>query len=59
MRRGDGCDLVRPLLFGVAPTDGLVLVATAAVLLLATVAATLIPIRLATRTNPLLVLRDE
>jgi putative ABC transport system permease protein len=52
-------DLVQPLLFAVAPTDPLVLVATAAALLVATVAATLVPIRLATHTNPLLVLRDE
>jgi ABC-type antimicrobial peptide transport system permease subunit len=52
-------DLVQPLLFAVAPTDPLVLAATAAVLVVATVAATLVPIRLATHTNPLRVLRDE
>ena len=52
-------DLVQPLLFGVAPTDRLVLVATAAVSLVATVAATVVPIQVAMHTNPLLVLRDE
>ena len=52
-------DLVQPLLFGVAATDRIVLVATATVLLIATVAATLVPIQLATHTNPLVVLRDE
>ena len=52
-------DLVQPLLFAVPPTDPLVLVGTAAALLVATVAATLVPLRLATHTNLLLVLRDD
>jgi putative ABC transport system permease protein len=51
--------LVQPLLFAVAPTDPLVLIAAAAALLAATAAATVLPTRLATRTDPLLVLRDE
>jgi putative ABC transport system permease protein len=51
--------VVQPLLFGVAAADPFVLLGTGAVLLVATVAATLLPTRLATRTNPLLVLRSE
>jgi putative ABC transport system permease protein len=51
--------LVQPLLFGVTATDPLVLMGTAASLLLAVFAATLLPTRLATLTDPLLVLRSE
>jgi putative ABC transport system permease protein len=50
--------LVQPFLFGIAPADPLALIITAALLLMATVAATLLPTRLATRTDPLLVLRS-
>lgn len=51
--------LVQPLLFAVTATDPLVLATTTAALLVATIAATVLPTRLAMRTNPLLVLRDE
>jgi putative ABC transport system permease protein len=51
--------VVQPLLFGVRAADPFVLLCTGAVLLVTTVAATLVPTRLATRTNPLLVLRTE
>ncbi len=51
--------LVQPLLFEVAPTDPLVLLGTAAALVGSTVIATLPPTRLATRTNPLIVLRND
>ena len=51
--------LVQPLLFAVTATDPLVLATTTAALLVATIAATALPTRLATRTNPWLVLRDE
>jgi putative ABC transport system permease protein len=50
---------VQPLLFGVTATDPLVLAGTGAALLLAVFAATLMPTRLATGTDPLLVLRSE
>jgi putative ABC transport system permease protein len=51
--------LVQPLLFGGAATDAVVLIGTAASLLTAILAATLLPTRAATRTDPLLVLRSE
>jgi putative ABC transport system permease protein len=51
--------LVQPLLFGGAATDAVVLIGTAASLLTAILAATLLPTRAATRTDPLLVLRTE
>jgi ABC-type antimicrobial peptide transport system permease subunit len=51
--------LVQPFLFGVTATDPLVLVVTAASLLLCVFGATVGPTRLATRTDPLLVLRSD
>jgi putative ABC transport system permease protein len=51
--------LVQPLLFGVTATDPVVLFGTAALLLVVVLAATLLPTRLATRTDPLRVLRCE
>ena len=51
--------LVQPLLFGVTATDPAVLVGTAALLLVVVLTATLVPTRLATRTDPLRVLRSE
>ena len=51
--------LVQPLLFGVASSDPRVLVGTAAALLSAVAAATWLPTRAATRTDPLLVIRGE
>ena len=51
--------VVQPLLFGVAATDPLVLIGTASLLLVVVFTATLLPTRLATRTDPLLVLRSE
>jgi len=51
--------LVQPLLFGVTATDPLVLVGTGTLLLVAVFTATLLPTRLATRTDPLVVLRSE
>jgi putative ABC transport system permease protein len=51
--------LIQPLLFGVSGVDPFVLTGTGAILLMTTVAATLLPTRLATRTDPLRVLRAE
>jgi putative ABC transport system permease protein len=51
--------LVQPLLFGLNATDPLMLIGTAASLLLAVFAATLLPTRLATHTDPLRALRCE
>jgi putative ABC transport system permease protein len=51
--------LVQPLLFGVTVTDPLVLIGTAASMIVAVFTATLLPTRLAIRTDPLLVLRNE
>ena len=51
--------LVQPLLFGVTATDPLVLIGTASLLLVVVFIATLLPTRLAARTDPLLVLRSE
>ena len=51
--------LIQPLLFGVTFTDPLVLTGTAASLFVVIFAATLPPTRLATRTDPLLVLRSD
>jgi putative ABC transport system permease protein len=51
--------LVQPLLFDVTATDPLVLVGTAASMLTSVFAATVLPTRLATRTDPLLVLRSD
>jgi ABC-type antimicrobial peptide transport system permease subunit len=51
--------VVQPLLFGVAASDPLVLSGTASLLLVVIFTATLLPTRLATRTDPLLVLRSE
>lgn len=51
--------LVQPLLFGVTAADPLVLIGTASLLLVVVFTATLLPTRLATRTDPLLVLRSE
>jgi putative ABC transport system permease protein len=51
--------VVQPLLFGVAAGDPFVLLGTGAVLFVAIFAATLLPTRQATRTNPLLVLRSD
>ena len=50
---------VQPLLFGVSATDPLVFSGTAIALLMATVAASLLPVRLATRTDPLIVMRSD
>jgi putative ABC transport system permease protein len=50
--------LVQPLLFGVVASDPVVLVATAAALLISAIVAMVPPARLATRTDPLLVLRE-
>jgi ABC-type antimicrobial peptide transport system permease subunit len=50
---------IQPLLFGVTAADPLVLGGTATSLLLAVVAATLLPTRTATRTSPSLVLRSD
>ena len=54
-----GRRLLQPLLFGVTAGDPLVLIGTAASLLIFVLAATAAPIRVATRTDPLLVLRGE
>jgi ABC-type lipoprotein release transport system permease subunit len=43
----------------VTATDPLVLIVTASLLLVVVFTATLLPTRLATRTDPLLVLRNE
>jgi putative ABC transport system permease protein len=51
--------LLQPLLFGVRFSDPLVLGGTAAALLFAVFAATLLPTRAAARTDPLIVLRGE
>ena len=51
--------LVQPLLFAVAPTDPFLLGLAAGAMLVATGIATWLPTRLATRTDPLLVLREE
>jgi predicted lysophospholipase L1 biosynthesis ABC-type transport system permease subunit len=51
--------LIQPLLFGVTATDPVVLIGTASLLLLVVFLATLLPVRLATRTDPLLVLRND
>ena len=51
--------VVQPLLFGVAASDPLVLIGTASLLLVVIFTATLLPTRVATRTDPLLVLRSE
>jgi putative ABC transport system permease protein len=51
--------LVQPILFGVSAIDPPVLVGTAASMLISVFAATLLPTRLATRTDPLLVLRSD
>jgi putative ABC transport system permease protein len=51
--------LIEPLLFDVTTTDPAVLVGTAAALLAAVFFATLLPTRTATRTDPLLVLRNQ
>jgi putative ABC transport system permease protein len=50
---------LQPLLFGVRFSDPLVLGGTAAALLFAVFAATLLPTRAAARTDPLIVLRSE
>jgi putative ABC transport system permease protein len=50
---------IQPLLFGVTAADPLVWSGTATSLLLAVVAATLLPTRTATRTSPSLVLRSD
>jgi ABC-type antimicrobial peptide transport system permease subunit len=54
-----GGRLLDALLFGVRATDPLVLSATAAVLVIATVIATLLPTRVATSTDPMLVMRSD
>ena len=51
--------LVQPILFGVSAADPLVLAGTAASMLISVLAATVLPTRLATRTDPLLVLRGD
>jgi putative ABC transport system permease protein len=51
--------LVQPLLFAVTASDPLVMLGTAAALLMSVIAATVLPTRLATRTDPLRVLRSE
>jgi putative ABC transport system permease protein len=51
--------LLQPLLFGVTATDPLVLAGTAASMLVVVFAATILPTRLATRTDPLLVLQSD
>jgi predicted permease len=51
--------LVQPFLFGVAAAEPAILAATAAMLLVCVVSATLLPTRTAARTDPLRVLRSE
>ncbi len=51
--------LVQPIVFGVSAADPLVLAGTAASMLISVLAATVLPTRLATRTDPLLVLRSD
>ena len=51
--------LVQPILYGVSAADPLVLAGTAASMLISVLAATVLPTRLATRTDPLLVLRGD
>jgi putative ABC transport system permease protein len=51
--------VVQPILFAVSASDPLVLTGTAALLLAAVFAATALPTRTATRTDPLLVLRGD
>lgn len=54
-----GSALMRSLLFGVEPTDPLVLSAVCVLVLMVTTAATLVPARRATRVNPTQALRIE
>ena len=51
--------VIQPLLFAVTASEPLVLIAAAAVVMTATLAATLFPARLAARTDVLRVLRDH
>jgi predicted permease len=51
--------LIESLVFDVSTTDPLVLTAAAAVILFATLAATVLPTRFATRTDPMLVMRAD
>ena len=51
--------MVKALLFGVTATDPVSFAAAAAVLALATLAATIIPANRATRVDPLAVLRAD
>ena len=51
--------MIESLLFEVSATDPLVLAAAAAVILSATLAATIVPTRFATRTDPMLVMRGD
>lgn len=51
--------VIGQLLFGIAPTDPLTLALAPLILTLAALAACLLPVRRATRVNPLLVLRAE
>jgi putative ABC transport system permease protein len=51
--------LVQPFLFGIASSDPRILTGTAASLLISVAAATWWPTRIATRTDPLLVIRGE
>jgi putative ABC transport system permease protein len=51
--------LIRSMLYGVEPTDGRVLTATAVVLLVAAIAATALPAYRAAKVDPMVALRDE
>ena len=52
-------DFVRPFLFGITPTDATSYVLTATVLALATMIASYVPSRRASKTDPAIVLRSE
>ena len=51
--------LIQPLLFGVSTADPLVLIGTAALLVITLVGATMVPTRQAARTDPMEILRSE
>lgn len=54
-----GHRFVQPVLFGVTATDPLVIIGAATLLLTFVLASTVAPVRVATRTDPILVLRSE
>jgi predicted permease len=53
------CRLIRTMLFGISPTDPLTFIAGAGCLLLAVIAAAVVPARRAYRVDPMIALRQE